>query len=117
MLPTISEVLYHGTAEKFQKIDVLKGRNNKDFGKGFYIKIDTEYAKTLNIKYFKTADDDTMVCLNSYWRGFYGEVGSEEAKEKLLSFLEPENLGIQYYVGRQNVADKLILNIQEIKWS
>ena len=25
MLPTISNVLYHGTAEKIQKIDVLKG--------------------------------------------------------------------------------------------
>ena len=183
MLPIISDVLYHGTAEKFQKIDVLKGRNNKDFGKGFYmavtknqaigmmhkkyreallrrpnapkgtfsetlyaIKIDIEYAKTLNIKYFKiadeewldfilmcrekgglphnydfvigpTADDDTMFCLNSYWRGFYGEVGSDEAKEKLLGFLEPENLGIQYYVGKQDIADKLILDIQEIKWS
>ena len=32
-----------------------------------------------------TADDDTMVCLNSYWRGLYGEVGSDEAKEKLLN--------------------------------
>ncbi|MCR4734587.1 MAG: DUF3990 domain-containing protein [Treponema sp.] len=95
MLPTISEVLYHGTAEKFQKIDVLKGRNNKDFGKGFYmavtknqaigmmhkkyreallrrpnapkgifsetlyeIKIDAEYAKSLNIKYFKVVDEE-----------------------------------------------------------
>jgi len=183
MLPNISFVLYHGTAEKIQKIDVLKGRNNKDFGKGFYmavtksqavgmmhkkyreavlrrpnapkdrfseilyeIMIDTEYAKTLNIKYFKTADeewldfilmcrergglphnydlvigptadDDTMFCLNSYWRGFYGEVGSDEAKEKLLGFLEPENLGTQYFIGKQDVADKLILEMKEIKWS
>ncbi|MBQ9623646.1 MAG: DUF3990 domain-containing protein, partial [Treponema sp.] len=175
MLPTISDVLYRGTAEKIQKIDVLKGRNNKDFGKGFYmavtksqaigmmhkkyreavlrrpnapkgtfseilyeITIDSEYAKTLNIKYFKTADeewldfilmcretgglphnydlvigptadDDTMFCLNSYWRGFYGEVGSDEAKEKLLGFLEPENLGTQYFVGKQDIADRLIL--------
>lgn len=183
MLPTFNNILYHGTAEKIQKIDVLKGRNNKDFGKGFYmavtksqaigmmhkkyreavlrrpnapkgtfseilyeIKIDSEYAKTLNIKYFKTADegwldfilmcretgglphnydlvigptadDDTMFCLNSYWRGFYGEVGSDEAKEKLLGFLEPENLGIQYFVGKQDIADRLILDIKEIKWS
>ena len=27
--------LYHGTAEKFETIDVFTGRNNKDFGKGF----------------------------------------------------------------------------------
>lgn len=64
-----------------------------------------------------TADDDTMVCLNSYWRGFYGEVGSDDAKEKLLSYLEPENLGIQFFVGKQEIADKLILSINEVQWS
>lgn len=183
MLLPASNVLYHGTAEKISKIDVLKGRNNKDFGKGFYmavsksqaigmmhkkyresiarrpnvpkdsfseilyeILIDGEYLNSLNVKYFMkadenwldfilmcrekgglphnydvvigpTADDDTMVCLNSYWRGFYGEVGSEEAKEKLLSYLEPENLGIQYFVGKQEIADKLITSIKEVQWS
>ena len=182
MLPSFNEILYHGTAERINKIDVLKGRNNKDFGKGFYmavskmqavgmmhkkyreallrrpnapkgsfseilyeIRIDTEYAKNLNGKYFKTADeewldfvlmcrekgglphnydlvigptadDDTMVCLNSYWRGFYGEVGSYEAKEKLLRYLEPENLGIQYFVGNQDVVDQLVVEIKEINW-
>ena len=87
------DTLYHGTAEKFETIDVLKGRNNKDFGKGFYmaateshaigmmhkkyrearlrrpnapkdkfsetlyeIRIDVDYAETLNVKFFKTAD-------------------------------------------------------------
>lgn len=176
------DTLYHGTAEKIQKVDVLKGKNYKDFGKGFYmavskqqavgmmhkkyreallrrpnaekgrfqeilyeIKIDCEYAKTLKIKEFKTADedwldfilmcreqgglphdydivigptadDDTMVCLNSYWRGFYGDVGSDEAKEKLLSFLEPENLGIQLFTGKQEVADRLIVSTKEIEW-
>ena len=64
-----------------------------------------------------TADDDTMVCLNSYWRGFYGEVGSDEAKEKLLNYLEPENLGVQVFVGKQEIADRLITDISEIQWS
>lgn len=175
-------VLYHGTAEKITTIDVTRGRNNKDFGKGFYmavskfqaigmmhkkyreafarrpnapknqfsetlyeISIDSDYLKTLNVKEFSsankewldfilmcrgngglphsydvvigpTADDDTIVCLNSYWRGFYGEVGSDDAKEKLLSYLEPENFGIQYFIGRQEIAEKLILSINEIQW-
>lgn len=61
-----------------------------------------------------TADDNTMVCLNAYWRGFYGEVGSDEAKKKLLGYLEPENLGIQYFVGKQQIADKLILSMKEV---
>lgn len=64
-----------------------------------------------------TADDNTMVCLNSYWRVFYGKVGSYDAKEKLLEFLEPENLGIQYFVGKQEIADRLILEMKDIAWS
>lgn len=183
MLWQVNSVLYHGTAQPFSKVDVQKGRDRKDFGKGFYmaiskqqaigmmhkkykeafarrpnadknqfsktlyeILIDTEYLKSLNVKYFETAneewldfilfcrengglnhnydvvigataDDDTMLCLNSYWRGFYGDVGSTEAKKKLLSFLEPENLGVQYFVGKQEIADKLILSKKEIPWS
>lgn len=175
-------VLYHGTAQTFSKIEVNKGRNRKDFGKGFYmavsknqaigmmhkkykemiarrpnlekdqfaeilyeLTIDTDYLKTLNVKQFDfanaewldfillcreqgeiphnfdvvigpTADDDTLLCLNSYWRGFYGEVGSDEAKEKLLGYLEPENLGIQYFIGKQEIADKLVISIKEISW-
>lgn len=111
----------------------------------YEIILDTHYAETLSIKEFKsankewldfilmcresgglphnfdlvigpTADDDTLFCLNSYWRGFYGNVGSDEAKEKLLNSLEPENLGFQYFIGKQNVANNLILDIKEIRW-
>lgn len=180
----IIETLYHGTVSQIQTINVAKGRDNKDFGKGFYmattkkqaigmmhkkyseiqsriknknesknyferlyeIIIDFDYVKTLNIKYFEkadmewlnfvlkcreqggiphnydlvigpTADDNTLVCLRAYWQGFYGEIGTEEAKEILLRNLEPENLGIQYYVGKQEVADKLIKQFHEIEWS
>ena len=62
-----------------------------------------------------TADDDTLLCLKSYWDGLYGRTGSKEAKDILLRNLEPENLGIQYYIGKQTVADELILSIQEVK--
>lgn len=183
MLLPVKTILYHGTAQPFDVIDVTKGKDRKDFGKGFYmalskeqaigmmhkkykeivarrpnsdiskysktlyeIHIDTEYVKTLNVRIFNnadsewldfilmcrekggiphnydlvigpTADDDTMLCLNSYWRGFYGEVGSEQAKEKLLNYLEPENLGYQYYVGKQNIIEKLVLEIKNISWN
>lgn len=63
-----------------------------------------------------TADDDTMLCLKAYWDGFYGKVGSKDAKRILLNNLEPENLGIQYYVGRQEVADRLIKEIRPVDW-
>lgn len=51
-----------------------------------------------------TADDDTALCLKAYWDGLYGKTGSVEAKKVLLSNLETENLGIQYFVGKQEVA-------------
>lgn len=172
------DTLYHGTAEKFETIDVFKGRNNKDFGKGFYmavtkkqaigmmhkkyreallrrpnvpkdrfsetlyeIKINVEYAKTLNIKHFNTtgeewldfilmcrekgglphnfdlaigptADDDTMFCLNSYWRGFYGQVGSEEAKIEHLKGLSVINatkhLMSKYGLSHEDAYKKLL---------
>lgn len=63
-----------------------------------------------------TADDDTALCLKAYWDGLYGKVGSESAKNTLLNNLETENLGIQYFVGKQEVADKLIMDIREIDW-
>ena len=42
-----------------------------------------------------TADDDTLVSLQNYWKGVYGPIGSRVAKGALLSALEPENLGVQ----------------------
>lgn len=181
-LPNI-ETLYHGTIYQISQIDISKGRNNKDFGKGFYmatsikqaigmmhkkyseitsrvqnkleiknfseklykIDIDLNYAKKLNVKYFSkadidwlsfvlecrekggtphdfdlvigpTADDNTLVCLRAYWQGFYGKIGSTDAKEILLKNLEPENLGVQYFVSKQDVANKLIKDLHEIEW-
>ena len=63
-----------------------------------------------------TADDDTMLCLKAYWDGLYGKVGSSQAKTILLNNLEPEYLGIQYYVGKQMVVDRLISSMKEIQW-
>lgn len=63
-----------------------------------------------------TADDDTALCLKAYWDGLYGKVGSDTAKRILLNNLETENLGVQYFIGKQEVADKVIVNIKEIDW-
>lgn len=63
-----------------------------------------------------TADDDTTLCLRYYEDGVYGPVGSFQAKRTLLNNLEVENLGIQYYIGKQDVADRLIKDIHEVDW-
>ncbi|MCI6714188.1 MAG: DUF3990 domain-containing protein [Phocaeicola vulgatus] len=63
-----------------------------------------------------TADDDTALCLKAYQDGLYGKRGSQEAKRILLNNLETENLGIQYYIGKQEVADRIIKKIIRIEW-
>lgn len=63
-----------------------------------------------------TADDNTITSLNLYTEGQYGEPGTVEAKSMLLRFLKPENFGVQYYVGKQDVADVLVERLTEIDW-
>lgn len=177
---SIKTTLYHGTIYEITHIDVSKGRDKKDFGKGFYMAVSKTQAigmmhkkyreavrrsrnksavqfteklyeitlsenclTDLNVKVFTnpdiewldfiltcreqggmphtydlvigpTADDDTMLCLRAYWDGLYGEVGSSRAKQTLLENLEPENLGVQYYIGKQDVADRLIKDFKEV---
>lgn len=63
-----------------------------------------------------TADDDTALCLKAYWDGLYGKVGSEDAKKLLLNNLETDHLGIQYFIGKQEVADLLIKDLCLVDW-
>lgn len=123
-----------------------KGKQDSAYSEKLYeITLDEGYISRLNIKVFHTADiewmdfvllcrekggmphaydlvvgptadDDTAFCLKAYWDGLYGKAGSDVAKRILLNNLETENLGIQYYIGKQEVADRLIINIKEIDW-
>ena len=43
-------VLYHGTIYEFDKIDVTKGKGNKDFGRGFYTTRDIRHAERLAVR-------------------------------------------------------------------
>lgn len=81
-LPII-ETLYHGTIYQIDKIDVKKGRNNKDFGQVFYM---------------ATSKSQAIGMMHKKYR-------------------EPENLGIQYFVGKQSISDRLIKSFVEIDWS
>lgn len=123
-----------------------RNKKISDFAEHLYqIELDADVVKTLNIKFFEqadqewldfilmcrekggtphpydmvigpTADDDTMLCLKTYWDGLYGIVGSFEAKKILLNNLETENLGIQYFIGKQEVVNKVIKKVKEIDW-
>lgn len=121
-----------------------KSKDPNQFSKHLYeIKLNKELFPSLKIKYFfdadmewldfvlkcrsndsiphdydlvigPTADDNTTLCLKYYFDGIYGKVGSYDAKELLMKNLEVENLGVQYYIGKQDIADKLILRIKEL---
>ena len=123
-----------------------RNKSNNDVKEHLYeVELDEDYLRTLSIKKFlmpdqewldfilwcredgntphnydlvigPTADDDTMICLRAYWDGLYGKVGTHEAKNILLNNLEPENLGVQYFIGKQEVADRLIKSMKEIDW-
>lgn len=44
-------ILYHGTNVEFDKIDLLKSKPNKDFGRGFYLSAD--YNQALELAHVK----------------------------------------------------------------
>lgn len=98
------KMLYFETADKGWLDFVLKCREKKDKSHDYDLVIGP------------TADDDTLFCLKNYYDGTYGRPGSDDAKSILLRNLEPENLGIQYYVGNQAIADRLIIDIRQIDW-
>lgn len=60
-----------------------------------------------------TADDDTRLLLKNFIDGVYGEPDDPAAKATLLRLLKPERLGIQWFVGKQSVADRLIKSLVE----
>jgi len=51
-----------------------------------------------------TANDDTMVVLNAYLDGIYGDVGSDDALGILLKNIEAENLPEQIYFGTEKAV-------------
>lgn len=55
-----------------------------------------------------TADDGTMITFNAFRNGVYGDVTSQKALEKLLEFLEPNNLPMQTYFGTENAINTLV---------
>ena len=123
-----------------------RNKRDSDFTEHLYqIELDALAVKTLKIRFFEqadenwldfvlmcrekggtphnydmvigpTADDDTMLCLKTYWDGLYGAVDSTEAKRILLNNLETENLGIQYFIGKQEVVDHVIKSMKEVDW-
>lgn len=63
-----------------------------------------------------TADDGVRRCINLYNLGDFGKKGANSAKRSLMDALHVENLGIQYFIGKQGVVDSVIEDVNEIEW-
>jgi len=55
-----------------------------------------------------TADDDTMLVINAYLDGLYGEIGSIQALDILLKNIEAENLPSQICFLNNDITSMLI---------
>ncbi len=63
-----------------------------------------------------TADDDTNMALKYYYDGTYGHPGTEDAKRMLLRVLDVDRLGVQFFIGSQSVADRLVKKMEIVDW-
>lgn len=61
-----------------------------------------------------TADDDTLIVINAYLDGLYGEIGSEDALSMLIKNIEAENLPGQIFFSK-NEAAKLLITKGQVK--
>ena len=55
-----------------------------------------------------TANDDTMVVINAYLDGLYGDIGDDDTLRTLLRNIEAENLPGQIYFSSDEAAGLLI---------
>ena len=56
--------LYHGSITNIDRIDLLKSKPNKDFGKAFYLS--TDYEQAMEMAQFKAEFADTEPVVNVY---------------------------------------------------
>jgi hypothetical protein len=75
-----------------------------------------ERAHSYDIIVGPTADDDTLLSLQNYWKGLYGPVGQPVAKAALLSALEPENLGIQCCLCTDKAVEEAVADFTMVDW-
>ena len=63
-----------------------------------------------------TADDDTRLLMKNYVDGVYGDPDDPAAKNTLLRLLKPERLGVQWFVSKQSVVDRLVRDLVVVDW-
>jgi hypothetical protein len=78
-------ILYHGSNVEFDKIDLLKSKPNKDFGRGFYLSDNIEQALAIVFNsdtYQKVLNEKTKLYFQSP-RYVFSFLESELTKGKM----------------------------------
>lgn len=73
--------LYHGSTVNIERIDLLKSRPNKDFGKGFYLSAD--YQQAWRMGEFKALTEGGELVMNTY---LFDESVLTSGELKVLTF-------------------------------
>ena len=73
--------LYHGSTVNIERIDLLKSRPNKDFGKGFYLSAD--YQQAWRMGEFKALTEGGEPVMNTY---LFDESVLTSGELKVLTF-------------------------------
>lgn len=135
--------LYHGTNRDFGKIDLLKSKPNKDFGRGFYLSADYEQAVNMaqvKVEQLETGDPVVIAfeIADDAWRDLrvlhFDDYSEEWAKFVLLNRNNPmdkpaheydvvigpiadDRVGVQLwkYESRSIDLSTLVRNLQYMK--
>ena len=101
-----SITLYHGTIYEFDKIDVSKGKGDKDFGRGFYTSHDIRHAERLatrnkGIEEERFALRGVKKCVTPWLYTFGFDL------DNLVTLIEPDTLPWQFFFGTKRAADMI----------
>ena len=91
-------ILYHGTNECFEEIDLSRGSKYKDFGQGFYLTPDLSTAKRMAKK--RIANDGVAYLLGRYHEG------TKNIAELAIE-LQDKYLDQQYFFGTERALSYL----------
>ena len=104
-------ILYHGTNQDIELIDLTKGLRHKDFGMGFYLTPDKATAARMAEKNVEPihdydivigpiANDGVVLQLTNYREGIY-------SPEEVAKLLQDRYLDQQYYFGTERALEFL----------
>lgn len=90
--------LYHGSTIEIERIDLLKSKPNKDFGKGFYLSAEEEQAREMAV--YKALQLDLEPVINVY--EFDERILEDSMKLKVKQFCTYDEEWAEFIFANRN---------------